>query len=91
MISLAALCLKRSEHESARAFAVEALEISRGTGHRLVEGESLRVLAEVDLAQCRLDDAGRHAEEAGALHARSGYRLGAERVAETVRRIAEAR
>lgn len=90
LISLAALCLKRSEHESARAFAVEALEISRGTGHRLVEGESLRVLAEVDLAQCRLDDAGRHAEEAGALHARSGYRLGAERVAETVRRIAEA-
>ncbi|MFS8103074.1 helix-turn-helix domain-containing protein [Lentzea alba] len=91
LISLAALHLRHCEHSAARALASEALTVSRGTGHRLPEGEALRMLAEVDLAERRFDDAQRLADEAGTLHARSGYRLGSERVADTVRRIAEAR
>ncbi|WP_143467237.1 tetratricopeptide repeat protein, partial [Lentzea kentuckyensis] len=88
LVSLAELHIDLEQPELAIEFATQARDLSRTSGHRLIEAESLRVLAEAFLAQGRPVEAAAFADRAHDLHLLSGYRLGLDRVRSVRDRLA---
>jgi len=58
---------------------VQALELAREAGYRILEGHARSALAEIQLACGRPDQAVEHAREALAVHRKTGHRLGEAR------------
>jgi tetratricopeptide (TPR) repeat protein len=79
MVGLATANRHLDRLDQAKEQAVQALELAREAGYRILEGHARSALAEIQLACGRPDQAVEHAREALAVHRKTGHRLGEAR------------
>jgi tetratricopeptide (TPR) repeat protein len=79
MVGLATANRHLDRLDQATEHAMQALELAREAGYRIVEGHAGSALAEIQLACGRPGQAVEHAREALAVHRETGHRLGEAR------------